>query len=174
MIRAIIFVVLMSGGLVAAVSSRFGALLVYLWFALFRPAEWVWFDITSLRLSLVLGLLLVVPSLATGILPNLTHPLSLGSIAFLLTGIIAQSNAVRPDVGWMWLDFLGRLVAVSLFLVTLVNSKRRFTLTICVIAGSLAISRRRRVFRRFSQVVRCSLKGSRERFPTITDMGWPL
>lgn len=127
----------MSGGLVAAVSSRFGALLVYLWFALFRPAEWVWFDITSLRLSLVLGLLLVVPSLATGILPNLTHPLSLGSIAFLLTGIIAQSNAVRPDVGWMWLDFLGRLVAVSLFLVTLVNSKRRFTLTICVIAGSL-------------------------------------
>jgi putative inorganic carbon (HCO3(-)) transporter len=127
----------MSGGLVTAVSSRFGALLVYLWFALFRPAEWVWFDITSLRLSLVLGLLLVVPSLATGILPNLTHPLSLGSIAFVLTGVIAQSNAVRPDVGWMWLDFLGRLVAVSLFLVTLVNSKRRFTLTMCVIAGSL-------------------------------------
>ena len=137
MLRGIIFIVLMSGGLVAAFSSRFGALLVYLWWALFRPVEWMWIDITSLRLSLVFGLLLVVPSIATGILPNLTHPLSVGSIAFLLTGIIAQTNAARPDVAWLWIDFLSRLVAVSLFLVTIVNSKKRFVLTICVIGASL-------------------------------------
>jgi probable O-glycosylation ligase (exosortase A-associated) len=128
---------MMSGGLATAVSSRFGALLVYLWFALFRPQEWMWIDISSLRLSLVLGLLLVGPSLFSGILPNLTHPLSLGSLAFLLLGVLAQVNAVRPDIGWQWLDFLGRLVLVSLFLVTMVNSKRRFVLTVAVISGSL-------------------------------------
>ena len=127
----------MSAGLIAALSSRFGALLAYLWFALFRPQEWMWLDISSLRLSLVLGLLLVIPSVATGILPNLTHPLSLGSIAFLLTGLVAQSNAVRTDVGWYWIDFLGRLIAVCLFLITIVNSKRRFVLTVSVIGGSL-------------------------------------
>jgi putative inorganic carbon (hco3(-)) transporter len=137
LLRAVAFIVVMLVGTGAALFNRFAALLMYIWFALFRPQEWVWTDISGLRLSLVLGGLLVIPSLASGILPNLTHPLSVGAVLFLLTGLIAQLGAVRPDLGWYWLDFMGRLVLVCLLATTLVNTKRRFFLTIAVIAGSL-------------------------------------
>jgi putative inorganic carbon (hco3(-)) transporter len=123
-------------GIGAGVYSRFAALLLYLWFALFRPQEWVWIDVSQFRLSLVLGALLVVPALLSGILPNVTHPLSIASILFLAMGLLAQFGAVRPDIGWQWLDFLARLILVCLLLVTMVNTKRRFVLVLAVIAGS--------------------------------------
>ena len=53
----------------------------------------MWFDISSLRLSLVLGALLVVPSILSGIPPNLSHPLSMGSVAFLVLGLVDQAGA---------------------------------------------------------------------------------
>ena len=56
--------------------NRYIALLMYLWFALFRPQDWIWIDITSLRLSMVFGIVLLVPALATGLFPNVTHPLT--------------------------------------------------------------------------------------------------
>ncbi len=76
-----------------------------MWFALFRPQEWVWVDITGLHLSLVLGILLVVPSLATATFPNLTHPISIGMFLFLLSSLTAQIHAVNPAA---WLG-VGRL-----------------------------------------------------------------
>jgi putative inorganic carbon (hco3(-)) transporter len=130
---------MMAVGLGVALRSRFGALLVYLWFALFRPQEWVWVDISSLRLSLVVGLLFVVPSVLSGSLPNLSHPLSLGSLAFLGTALVAQFGAIRPDIGWYWLNFLATLILVCLLLVTLVGTKRKFVLTVAVIAASFGI-----------------------------------
>ncbi|MCX6545048.1 MAG: O-antigen ligase family protein [Acidobacteria bacterium] len=136
MLRTIAFIVMMTVGTVAAAFNRFAALLVYLWFALFRPQEWVWIDVSQFRFSLVLGVLLVVPALFSGILPNLTHPLSIGSVLFLAMGLLAQFGAVRPDIGWQWLDFLARLILVCLLLVTMVNTKRRFVLAVAVIAGS--------------------------------------
>jgi probable O-glycosylation ligase (exosortase A-associated) len=116
--------------------NRFAALLLYLWFALFRPQEWMWFDVTSWRLSLMLGMLLVVPSIVTGILPNLTHPLSLGGVLFLVCALLGQINAFNPAAGWLWLDFFARLLTVSLLAVTLINTPRRYVLTLLVIASS--------------------------------------
>jgi probable O-glycosylation ligase (exosortase A-associated) len=136
MLRTIAFIVIMTVGVGAGVYSRFAALLLYLWFALFRPQEWLWVDIAQLRLSLVLGLLLVVPALLSGILPNITHPLCIGSLAFLASGLLAQPGAVNPAMGWQWLDFLARLILVCLLLVKMTNTKRRFVLAVAVIAGS--------------------------------------
>ena len=137
MLRTLFVFAILIPGVIAAVFDRFAALLLYLWFALFRPQEWMWTDISSLRPSLVLGALLVVPCVLSGVFPNITHPLSIGSILFLLTGLVAQSNAVRPDIGWQWIDFLARLLVVSLLAVTLVNTKRRFVIALAVVAGSL-------------------------------------
>ena len=135
-LRTILIVVVLAVGIVAAFGSRFAALLLYIWFALFRPQEWVWIDITSLRLSFVLGLLLVVPSLVTGVFPNLTHPLSVGTLAFLASALIAQIDAVNPAVGWEWIDFFARLVLVCLLTVTLTTTRQRFIAVLGVIAGS--------------------------------------
>ena len=94
MLRFLFVASILVPGVILAMRDRFIALLLYLWFAFFRPQDWIWFDITSLRLSLLLGALLVVPALFVGIWPNLTHPLSIGTVLFLLLGLLAQVNAV--------------------------------------------------------------------------------
>lgn len=136
--RTIAFIVAMTIGVGAALSSRFGGLLFYLWFGLFRPQEWVWIDVESFRLSLLAGALFVVPCLFSGVWPTLNHPLGIGSLLFLATGLIAQVNTVSPDTGWFWLDFSFRQILVSLLLITLLNTPRRFTLAIAVMSASLA------------------------------------
>src|SRR5436190_14483338 len=90
-------------GLGAAIRSRFGALLFYIWFAIFRPTDYLWFSIVEYRPSLVVGLMLVLTSAATGILPFTLHPLWLASAAFWLLGLFAQQYAVAPDIGLNWL-----------------------------------------------------------------------
>ena len=126
-------------GLAASVTNRFAALLMYLWFALFRPQDWLWIDINRFRLSMVIGALLLGPSLLTGILPNVSHPLSAGAILFFVCTLVSQMGAVAPAVGWLWIDFLGRLVVVSLLLVTLASTPRRIVAVLGVIACSLGI-----------------------------------
>lgn len=137
MLRAIFVSVLLTFGIGAALWSRYAALLVYVWFALFRPQEWIWFDITSLRLSLVLAILLVVPCLITGVLPTLANPLSIGAILAFVACLLAQTNAANPEVGWLWIDQFGRLLLVSLLATTLLNTPRRLMLFMAVVAASI-------------------------------------
>jgi probable O-glycosylation ligase (exosortase A-associated) len=138
MLRLIFVSIIGSVGLVAAIRSRFGALLFYVWFAVFRPQEWSWVDITALRPSLAIGVLLVVPSILSGVLPHLWHPLSISALVFWLCALAAQAHAVRPDLGWYWLDLLGKMILVGLFLVRLTNTRERFTALMTVMAGSFA------------------------------------
>jgi probable O-glycosylation ligase (exosortase A-associated) len=137
MLRTLFVLAILVPGFVAALRDRFKALLLYQWFAFFRPQDWVWIDISSLRLSLVLGLVLLIPSLSSGIMPNLSHPLSIGSVLFVAATLVAQANAVNAAVGWLWIDFLVRLVIVCLLMVTLANTPRRLLAVIAVVAGSL-------------------------------------
>lgn len=137
MLRLLFFSTIMLVGLVSSLWSRFAALLTYVWFALFRPQEWVWFDISSLRLSLIVALLLVVPSMLTGIWPNLTHPISIGAAAFLTTAVVAQVVTPLPGPSWPWLDTFSRLILVMLMAITLLNTRRRVVLFIAVIAASM-------------------------------------
>jgi probable O-glycosylation ligase (exosortase A-associated) len=136
MVRTLIVSVILVLGLKAACRDRFAALLLYLWFALFRPQEWVWFDITSLRLSLIISLVLLVPCLLTGVLPDLRHPLGVGTLAFFVIAVLGAPFAVTPPVTWEWIDFLGRLLLVSLLAMRLIITRERLLLTTAVIAAS--------------------------------------
>src|SRR5262245_15905937 len=136
MLRALLFAGIMIPGLWAALRSRYAALLLYFWFAFFRPQEWVWVDVSSLQLSLVLGLLVVVPSLLSGILPNLTHPLSVGSLVFFLAACGAQLGAVDPSVSGYWLNYLFKLLLMSLFATSLLTERRRYLTALMVVAVS--------------------------------------
>ena len=137
MLRTLLVLMVLGPGLVMALRDRFAALLVYWWFAFFRPQDWIWIDISSLRLSLLIGLILVVPSIFSGLLPNLTHVLSLGNLLFLGLTLVAQVNAVDQAIGWAWVDFLARLTLVCLLTVTLVTTPRRLILLLTVIAASI-------------------------------------
>jgi len=136
-LRTLFIIIVLSFGITASFFSRFAALLLYVWFALFRPQEWVWVDITDLHLSFVIGLLVVIPSLATATFPNLTHPISIGMLLFLLSSLTAQIGAVNPAAGWEWLDYLSRLLLVALLATTLINTRRRFVLMMTTMAVSI-------------------------------------
>jgi putative inorganic carbon (HCO3(-)) transporter len=132
----VVFVILIPG-FIWALFSRFAALLLYLWYAFFRPQDWIYWDIASLRLSLVIGLLLLISCLLTGVVPNLTHPLSLGALAFLGAILVAQTQAINQTIGWQWIDFFGRLLLVSLLAVSLMRTPRQWIRVLSVVAGSL-------------------------------------
>ena len=137
MLRTLLVFAILVPGVVLSLRSRYVALLMYLWFAMFRPQDWMWVDVTSLRLSLVLGLLLVVPAVLSGRFPNMTHPLTIGMILFLGSASMTQMVAVRPDVGWVWIDFLVRLFLASMMIVTCAAEMRQVGGVIAVIGGSL-------------------------------------
>jgi probable O-glycosylation ligase (exosortase A-associated) len=136
MLRVIFVLVVLAAGVLGGLRSRYVALLAYVWFSVFRPQEWVWFDISALRGSLILGLVLVVPALATGILPNLTHPISLFAMLFVLASLGSQVTAVSPTLGWETIDTHARLVLVVLFAVSILNSRERIRGFIVVLAVS--------------------------------------
>lgn len=89
----------------------------------FGPQEWLWVDISQLRLSLVLALILLIPAVATGVLPNLTHPLSIGALLFVMSSLFAQAGAIDPATGWFWIDYLVRLIVVCLLAVSLITHR---------------------------------------------------
>jgi len=123
-------------GIPLALYSRFYALLLYLWWALFRPEFFIWWDITGLRISLILGIILLVPCLFSRVFPNVSHPLTAGSVAFLAVSFLSTFVALNQDVAWQWFDAFTRLVIVCLLTVTLVNTRERFLATLAVVAGS--------------------------------------
>src|SRR6476659_8459848 len=137
MLRSVFILAILVPGLLASIRSRYAALVMYLWFALFRPQDWLWIDITSLRLSLVLGVLLLLPGLVSGIVPNLTHPLSVGMIMFFLSALVSQAHAVNPEFGWVWVDFLGRLLLACMMITTLANNSKRIAGVVGIVGGSL-------------------------------------
>jgi probable O-glycosylation ligase (exosortase A-associated) len=137
MLRSLFVLSILLPGVVLAFTSRFRALLLYTWFAFFRPQEWLWANIRSFRLSLVIGLILVVPAIFTGVFPNVTHPLSIGTLLFLLSGLLAQTNAVDPATGWHWIDFQAAMTVFCLLTITIVRTPRQLMLVIAVAAGSL-------------------------------------
>jgi probable O-glycosylation ligase (exosortase A-associated) len=136
MLRTLFVFGIILPGVMAALYSRMAGLCLYIWFALFRPEEWMWIDIRPYRPSLILGLLVLLPSLIQGIIPNLTHPISMLSVLFLGTALVAQENAINQAVGWYWVDFLARLLMICLLAVSIVNTRERFLYLATVIAFS--------------------------------------
>ncbi len=136
--RSLLILILIGIGLAGGVVSRHVALLMYVWFSLFRPVEWVWWNLAPLRLSLVTGLMLLVPSLLTGIFPNITHPLSILSWIFMGCVLVAQFTTYLPPPDWAWVDQFARLLVVSGLAVSLATTKPRLSQLIAVIAGSFA------------------------------------
>jgi putative inorganic carbon (HCO3(-)) transporter len=137
MLRAILVFAILIPGVLLALTSRFYALLLYVWFAFFRPQEWVWINLRSLRLSLILAVLLVLPAIFTSVFPNLTHPMSIAIVMFWLSGLLAQMNAVDPAMGWRFLDVHGSWSVVLLFAISIIKTPKQMMQVVAVAAGCL-------------------------------------
>jgi probable O-glycosylation ligase (exosortase A-associated) len=58
-------------------------------------------------------------------------------VAFLGSSMLSQLTAVRPDLGWPWVDFVFRLFVTCMLLITLASERMRLVGVIAVIATSL-------------------------------------
>jgi probable O-glycosylation ligase (exosortase A-associated) len=137
MIRLLIVSTIVTLGLGASLFSRFAGLQLYLWFAFFRPQEWVWIDITDLRLSLVIAIALVVPSFFTATLPDFKHPLSRAMWVILLAAFAAEFATPSPRTEWNWLQLVAQSTIINLLLVTIVNTPERLKWAAAVVVGSV-------------------------------------
>lgn len=143
-----LFVLLVAAvGLGGALVSRHIGLLTYVWFTLFRPVEYSYFALYPLRLPLVSGILLLVPSLLTGRFPNITHPLSAMSWLMWVCVIVAQFTTPVINLGfaarygyvptWEYVDQFTRLLLVSTLAVTLLDTKDKIRHYVAIIAAAL-------------------------------------
>jgi probable O-glycosylation ligase (exosortase A-associated) len=136
-IRLLIVSTVVALGLGASIFSRFAALLLYLWFAFFRPQEWVWIDITDLRLSLIIAVSLAVPSVLTGVLPDFKHALSRAMWVILLALVIAEFTTSTVRLQGDWLQTVAQSTVINLLLVSIVNTPERLKWAAAVIVGSV-------------------------------------
>jgi len=60
-------------------------------------------------------------------------------LLFLRVALLAQRNAVDADTGWLWLDYLGRLILICLLTVRLVDTPGRFHMTVLVMGVSFGV-----------------------------------
>ena len=134
--RTVLVLAILSVAIAGGFYSPFGALLGYIWFAIFRPQEFLWVKITALRLSLALGVLLVVRCSVARVFPDVTHPLSVAMLVAVALGGLSHLTAVNPTISLEWLNYLVRLVLVCLLMIRLVDTPRRFTLAVVVMAAS--------------------------------------
>ena len=137
MLRSLLILAILVPGIYLAVRNRYVALLMYLWFALFRPQDWLWIDINFLRVSLVLGAILLVPAAFAAIYPNMRHPLSVGMLLFLGASLLAQWGATDREVGWIWIEYIVKLFLACMMLITLASDEKKLWGVVAVLACSL-------------------------------------
>jgi putative inorganic carbon (HCO3(-)) transporter len=137
MLRSLFVITLLGAGFIGSLWSRHIALLTYVWIALFRPVEWIWWDISAMRPSLLAGWLLLLPCLISGQFPNASHPLTVGM--WLFTGAVFVAQLTSYVAGsWASVDQFVRLALVCGLAVTLLNTRQRVAHYVAVLGGSIA------------------------------------
>ena len=137
MLRSLFIISLLGAGFVGSLWSRHVALLTYAFIALFRPVEWIWWDISVIRPSLLAGWLLLLPSLISGQFPNASHPLTVGMWLFTGAVFVAQLSSYVAG-NWAVVDQFVRLALVCGLAVTLLNTRQRVAHYVAVLGGSIA------------------------------------
>lgn len=85
MIRTLIALSLMLGFTAFAIFSNYAAMLMYWWFGIFRPHEWMWWDLSVLKLPTIAAALFFIPSLING-----HNPLWKDTLCVLMFLVLAQ------------------------------------------------------------------------------------
>jgi putative inorganic carbon (HCO3(-)) transporter len=138
MLRSIFVAALVLFGARYALRNAFGALLLYLWVAYFRPEGWLWNAdwLNALNLSFVVGLYLVLrtPGSDAKFRFDLRRTLLFIFLAISLSSMLASDHLAYS---WpYWVEF-AKTIVITFLLVSLVRDESRFRTVVLVIALSL-------------------------------------
>jgi putative inorganic carbon (hco3(-)) transporter len=118
----------------------FYALLFYLWYAYFRPETWIWVStLKELNLSFYIGIWVVLSTIWSRKEKFArTGPVILIAI-FLLHGLAGTLLSPFWIFSMPWWRNFAKIAAVTILIVSLVNTQERFRMTIIIIALALGL-----------------------------------
>ncbi|MEM5498074.1 O-antigen ligase family protein [Paraglaciecola mesophila] len=126
--------------IITAITSRFAGAVGYWWFGIFRPQDWVWGNINSLKLPLIAIALFVIPCFLQGLWPRFKDPISKLLLFYLVLTILTQVTSSCMPIGFRagyFQQFCVLLLAIFLT-IRVTDSEQRFCWIIAVVGLSLA------------------------------------
>jgi probable O-glycosylation ligase (exosortase A-associated) len=137
MLRSIFVVILLAVGAYYALQGPFYALLFYLWYAYFRPEDWLWIDlIKNLHLSLIVGCYVLVVTVLSGRRFIFNGRTTLIFI-FLAHTLLSTLLSDHVQYSWLyWKDFL-KSTLITYLIIVLVDDFSKFRLALLIMTLSL-------------------------------------
>jgi putative inorganic carbon (HCO3(-)) transporter len=137
MLRTIFVLSIVIIGTYYALQAPFYSLLFYLWYAYFRPEDWVWTDfIKNFHLSFIIGCYVLMATIfsRSRLVFNARTVLIL---IFLIHTLISTLFSENFGYSWLyWKDFL-RSIIISYLIIVLVDDFAKFRLVILIIVLAL-------------------------------------
>jgi probable O-glycosylation ligase (exosortase A-associated) len=137
--RDIVVLIIIALFLIIAFRDSIGGMIAYWWFAIFRPQDWIYMDITSFRFPMIATLLFFIPSMLRGKYPTLKDSIAVLMVTFYLLMILSNTvngcsdiyQVIEP-VLYMFLLFFAIFLSVSV-----IESKQHLIYLIAIAGLSL-------------------------------------
>ena len=125
--------------MIAAMKSSFIASLLYWWFGIFRPQEWIWWDVSSLRLPLLAAAIFIPPALFRGFRPRLDNKLAIYMVTWYLLALVGSLSVGCIGVGPLAdaTRNLAILILVVLITERLIHNKQKLLYLVAIVGLSL-------------------------------------
>jgi putative inorganic carbon (HCO3(-)) transporter len=125
---------------VYSIRNAYAACLTYWWFAIFRPQDWVYADISSFQLPFLATFIFFIVAFLRGYRPRIHDKISvlmilfytLGAIAGFIYGCGAEFKIINS------LEYLALLFIALFFTIDIVKTKQQLFGLVCVVSLSLA------------------------------------
>ncbi len=136
MLRTAFIACILLVGVLYGLGSPFYALLLYLWNAYFRPAEWVWSGPFTTDLSFYIAAFLVVSTVLSS--PRLKPDLRFGLLGLFFVDTLAATLASQhPDWSWPFWGEFAKVIFITCLIPVLVTDRARLRLALLIVALSL-------------------------------------
>ena len=125
--------------MLAAVKSSSVAALLYWWFAIFRPQDWIFWNVSRLHLPFLAAILFIVPALARGFWPRVDNKLATFMVLWYLLALIAYLSVGCRGVGPLAgaTQNLAMLILVVLITERVMNNQQKLLYIVAIVGLSL-------------------------------------
>jgi len=122
-----------------ALKSNLAAMLTYWWFAIFRPQDYLWMDVSSFHFPLIATAIFLLSSFFRKVTPEVKDPIAVLMILWLMVGVLASLiNGCMNLYGVTQpIKYLFLLILVVLLSVKTVSTLKELLYLLCVVTLSL-------------------------------------
>ena len=122
-----------------AARTSVGGMVTYWWFGIFRPQDWIYMDISSLRIPLLATILFFVPAVFRKLYPDFSHPLAKMMALWYVLAVVASVMGGCSDIFKVIdpLPYMFLLLYAVLLSVRVVETRQHLLYLVAIVALSL-------------------------------------